>query len=117
MHIDPKQLIALISDKKAILKKIIEIIDRNHKQKEGCAKMRESISRREDPNHSQLNLIRCTEIALQVSEKNSQDLMELAQLLLVYTQSDNFTSDVAKMAMKLGAGEEALQAMFKEKMR
>lgn len=116
MNIDPKQLIALISDRKAILTKILEITDRNFKQKEGCAKLRESISRKEEPNHSQANLIRCIEVSLQVSEKNSQDLMELAQLLLVYTQSDSFTGDVAKMAGKLGMGNEALQAMLRAKM-
>jgi len=116
MNIDPKQLILMITDKSAVLKKVLEIIDRNHKQKEGCLKMRESISRKEEPNHSQANLIRCIEVSLSVSEKNSQDLMELAQLLLVYSQGDNFNSDVVRMATKLGTGQEALQAMLRSKM-
>lgn len=36
--------------------------------------------------------------------------------LTVYVAGDNFTSDSAKVAMKLGKGQEALQAMFAQKM-
>lgn len=117
MNIDPKNVIAMIMDKSEVIKKVLEIIERNHKQKEGCLRMRESISRKENPNHSQANLIRCIEVSLQVSEKNSQDLMELAQLILIYSQGDNFNSDAVRLATKLGAGTEAMQAMLAAKMK
>jgi len=117
MEISKDKILKLISDKKSTLMWLMEAADRNFKQYEGCNKLRESISRKEEPNHSQANLIRCLEVSLSVSAKNSQDLMELSQLLLIYIQSDSFSSDVAKMANKMGFGNEALRAMMDAKLK
>lgn len=38
-------------------------------------------------------------------------------LLLVYASGDNYTGDTAKVLSKMGRGEEALRAMFDQKMR
>lgn len=117
MNIDPNRILDLIKDKKGVIKKMLEIIDRNQTQVDGCNKLFNSINRKEDPNHSQANMVRCLEVSLSVSAKNSQDLMDMAQLLLIYAQSDGFTADVAKMASKLGKGDEALRAMFEAKLK
>jgi hypothetical protein len=113
--IDPKTIIDTISDKKQVLKNLLDMIGRNQKQLEGCMKLRESITR-EDPNHSNANLARCLDVTLAVSAKNSEDILNLAQLILVYSQSSGFTTDMAEMANKMGHGQEALRAMFKAKM-
>jgi len=117
MNINPDNLIALLKDKKGVLKTLLEIVDRNQKQMEGCQKLLQSIQRKEDPNHSEANIIRCLEVALHTSAKNSADVMNLAQLVLVYAAGDNFTGDVGKMAIKLGKGEEALQTIFEQKLK
>lgn len=112
--IDPKTIIDTISDKKQVLKNLLDIIARNQKQLEGCTKLRESITR-EEPNHSPANLARCLDVTLAVSAKNSEDIMNIAQLILVYSQSRGFTTDMCELANKLGHGEAALRAMFKAK--
>lgn len=119
MNLDFDKVLSLITNKKEVLAKMLALVERNHKQMEGCNKMKESISREKDPNHSQANLIRCLEISLQISAKNSEDLMELGQLLLVYMQGNNFTSDVAALCTKLNKNRsrEALKAMMDAKLR
>lgn len=116
MIFNPDNLIGLISDKKELLKMILEIIERNHQQAEGCQKLRESIVRKDAPNHTPENLAQCLNVSLAVSAKNSKDIMEMAQILLVYTSGSNFSQDVGMMANKFGKGEAALKAMFKAKL-
>lgn len=116
MNINPDSIVGLVRDKSEALKKILEIIDRTGKQAEGCAKLRESLIRKDEPNHTESNIINSLQIALATSGKNSEDLLYLAQFILVYCQSNTFTTDAAMMANKLGKGEEALKAMFKAKM-
>lgn len=116
MNISPDSIVNLVRDKSEALKKVLEIMDRTYKQAEGCAKLRESLVRKDNPNHSEQNIIHSVQVALATSGKNSEDLMYLAQFILVYCQSNTFTTDAAHMANKLGKGEEALKAMFKAKM-
>lgn len=116
MNINPDSIVNLVRDKSEAIRKILEILDRNQKQAEGCAKLRESLVRKEDPNHSEANKIHCLSVALGIAGKNSEDLMYLAQFILVYASSASFTNDAAQMANKLGKGEDALKAMFKAKM-
>ena len=54
---------------------------------------------------------------LEVTANQTVQIKKLASLLLIYTQSDSFTADAAKMAVKFGKGDEALQAMFQSKFR
>lgn len=117
MNINPESIVNLVRDKSEALKKILEIIDRTQKQADGCAKLRESLVRKDDPNHSQANIINACQVSLAVSGKNSEDLMYLAQFILVYAQSQSFTTDAAHMANKLGKGEEALRAMMAAKFK
>lgn len=115
MIFNPDNLIGLISDKKELLKRILEMIERNHQQAEGCNRLRESLTK-DNPNTLPENLARCASTALAISAKNSQDIMEIAQILLVYTSGSNFSQDVGMMANKFGKGEAALKAMFKAKL-
>lgn len=116
MNINPDSIVNLVKDKSEALRKILEIIDRTQKQAEGCAKLRESLIRKDEPNHTEANIINSVQIALATSGKNSEDLMYIAQFILVYAQSSSFTTDAAHMANKLGKGNEALRAMFEAKM-
>lgn len=114
--IKPEKILELIGNKKEVIAGLLRLVAKNHKQAEGCAKLHESITREESPNHSQANINKCIEVSLRVSAHNSQDLMDLAQILVVYVQSDTFTQDAANLATKLGHGNEALKAMFSAKM-
>ena len=52
---------------------------------------------------------------MKVNRRQATTLTHLLTIMLVYVQSDTFTSDVGKALVKLGRGEEALQEMFKQK--
>ena len=54
---------------------------------------------------------------LKVTAKQSQQLKHLALVALLIAQSRDFDTKVAEMMMKMGRGEEALNAMFEAKFR
>lgn len=114
---DSKQLLGMLQDKKNLIKGLIDIINRQHKQDEGLKKLRESITREEDPNHSQANLIKCLESTMMSASRTSGDVKTLAILVLVYAQSNSMDGDVAKLLNKMGKGEEALRAMMDSKLK
>jgi len=59
--------------------------------------------------------------ALKAAAKSLRHLNDvnrrLLLILLVYTSGGDFATDAAKVLVNLGHGEEALQEMFKQKMR
>lgn len=61
-----------------------------------------------------------TEAVMKASAKSLSHLSELNAkillLLVIYTSGDNFSSDVGRILVKLGRGQDALQAMFRKKM-
>ena len=57
------------------------------------------------------------EKVIEVTAIQAQQIKNLALVALLYTQSDSFDSSVAMMMVKMGRGEEALQAMMDAKLR
>lgn len=58
--------------------------------------------------------------ALKAASKSLRHINDLNRrlimMLLVYGVSDSFSSDTAKLLVKMGRGEDALREMFKQKM-
>lgn len=55
----------------------------------------------------------CAKSIAHLNEVNTQLLL----LLVIYTSGNNFSSDVGRILIRLGRGQDALQAMFKKKMQ
>ncbi len=54
---------------------------------------------------------------IEVVAKQSLHIQQLATVLLIYAQSNNFDGDLATMLNKLGKGEEALKIMLDNKLK
>lgn len=57
------------------------------------------------------------ETAVKTNKWLSEMLIKVLMVQLTYAMGDNFTSDAAKVLLKMGHGEEALQHMFNSKLR
>lgn len=104
---DQNALLNIIRDKKALLEYLL-------KQMQTSAKITDTLPQLRERGWSDQGIIdKLTEItALQ-----SKQILTLTQLMLIYVQDDDFSSAVAKMAVKMGDGEAALRAMFEAKMK
>lgn len=105
---DVNGILNLIEDKSGVLKFLIETMTKSEIVTDNLRKyvVSDTIS-----NDAKIKAL------LEVTANQNVQISKLASLLLVYTSSDSFTSDVAKMAAKFGKGEEALQMMFKQKLK
>ncbi len=108
-------LFDLLKDKTKVIAFLLETIQETAKQKEGLAKLSESLTR-ENPNHSIENIAKCLAVTMKTESKQAQMIQSLATICLVYAQSSSFDSNIGHMMVKMGRGEEALQQMFKNKM-
>lgn len=101
------ELIEILKDKSKIIEYLLKTISTNEKISNG------------------LNGINIPEIStegkvgklLEVVSKQSLQIRQLSTILLVYTQSKNFDSQIAEIMVKFGKGEEALQIMLNKKMK
>lgn len=98
-------LLEILKDKKQVIKFILETIDKNQNACDGIRK----ISGKDNINYKLTK-------TMEVVANQSLQIKSLSLLLLVYTQSDSFDIDIAKMLAKMGKGDEALKQMFKNKM-
>jgi len=107
---DNKSLINLIRDKSGIIKFLLDTIVKSDEVSSGLRKYMKS------DNVSEEKKIK---VLLEITANQSIQIKKLASLLLIYTQSNSFTSDVAKMAMKLnnGDGSDILQAVIEDKFK
>lgn len=105
---DVNGILDLIEDKSGVIKFLIETIMKSNDITEN---LRKYAGNEEISDKAKIKAL------LEVTANQNVQISKLASLLLVYTSSDSFTSDVAKMAVKFGKGEEALQRMFKQKLR
>lgn len=104
-----------LKDKSKVISSLIYIIEETSKQKEGLIKLSESLIR-ENPNHSIENVAKCLAVVMKTEAKQAHMIQSLATIATVYAQSSSFDSDIAKMMIKMGRGDEAVRQMFKNKM-
>lgn len=114
---DPSVIMEMLKNPEQVIKTLIQDYDKCSKNREAMdktlTKLRDNPSLfTENPN----NLVKLLEGQV-VSNRALNDInTRLLLLLIVYSSGDSLTSDTAKVAVKLGQGEEALQEMFKRKM-
>jgi len=68
-----------------------------------------------DKNKSPENISKALQTTMKVLSKQAESSRQLALILLVYTHSDSFDVDIAKMLNKIGKGHEALKAKMENK--
>lgn len=98
-------LLEILKDKRQVIKFLLKTIDKNQNACNGIRK----ISGNDNLNYKVTK-------TMEVVANQSLQIKSLSLLLLVYTQSDSFDVDIAKMLAKMGKGDEALKQMFKNKM-
>lgn len=97
----------LLTDKKALLKYIIDMITSSEKFSQNLPQLR-------DKGWSEKGML---DKVIEVTAIQSQQIKHLALIALISVQSSDFNSDVAQMMIKMGRGEDALQAMFDAKLK
>lgn len=103
------EIFNLLKDKKDVISALIKAIDSNEKMAAGLKKLKDSDSSKYSENFK-------VEKLLEVVANQSIQIRQLSLINLIYAQSDSFDTDVAKLMMKMGRGEEALKQMFKNKL-
>lgn len=97
----------LLTDKKALLKYIIDMITSSEKFSQNLPQLR-------DKGWSEKGML---DKVIEVTAIQSQQIKHLALIALISVQSSDFNSDVAQMMIKMGRDEDALQAMFDAKLK
>lgn len=98
-------ILELLKDKKKVLKFLLDTIDKNEKSALGLRKIAGKSNKDYVLNKT-----------LEVVTNQSLQIKSLSIILLIYSQSNSFDQDIAKMLIKMGKSEEALQQMLKNKM-
>lgn len=108
-----EKLLELLENKEKGIRMILDILSRSQKEYAGATKMLEVI----DKGTNEETIKKFLKTTIKINQNQSKDITNLASLLLVYIQGSNFDSDVGRMLIKFGKGEDALRAMLKNKMR
>ncbi len=107
-------MFAFLNDKKSSLKSVLVDITTIENQIRGVDHFLKNI---DDCDLEEVDIRKKFKTMMKVSNKQNRVILKLTYLILVYMQGDKFDTDVAHMLMKFGKGEEALQAMFKNKFK
>ena len=97
----------LLTDKKALIKYIINMITSSEKFAQNLPQMRE----RGWTEKGMLDKV------IEITAIQSQQIKHLALIAMITVQSSDFDGHVADMMIKMGRGEEALKAMFDAKLK
>lgn len=109
-------LMDILKDKTKLIKFLLDTIQESDREKEGMARMSDSLVRIDQPNDSPANVAKCLATTMKITAKQSHAIQQLAIIALIGCQSSSFDTDVAHMLNKMGKGTDALQQMFKNKM-
>lgn len=107
-----KTFVDMIKNKEQVLKVIVEDLDVSSKNMQGFAKLEQLYHEGKDVNVDKV-LRSAAKSLRHLNDVNTRVLL----LLLIYIGGDNYTADSAKVAIKLGAGDEALREMMRSKFR
>ncbi len=96
----------LLRDKKGLIAYILKAIESSHKNAIGLRSMKER-------GWSQEGML---DKVIEITAIQADQIKHLALVALISVQSSDFDTDVAKMMMKMGRGDEALKMMFDKKL-
>ena len=97
----------LLTDKKALIKYIINMITSSEKFAQNLPQMRE----RGWTEKGMLDKV------IEITAIQSQQIKHLALIAMITVQSSDFDGNVGEMMIKMGRGGEALKAMFDAKLK
>lgn len=97
----------LLTDKKALIKYIINMITSSEKFAQNLPQMRE----RGWTEKGMLDKV------IEITAIQSQQIKHLALIAMITVQSSDFDGNVGEMMVKMGRGGEALKAMFDAKLK
>lgn len=96
----------LLRDKKGLIAYILKAIESSQKNAIGLRSMKER-------GWSQEGML---DKVIEITAIQADQIKHLALVALISVQSSDFDTDVAKMMMKMGRGDEALKMMFDKKL-
>ncbi len=97
----------LLTDKKALIRYIIETITSSDKIAQNLPHLRER-------GWSEKGML---DKVIEITAIQSNQIKHLALIALLLTQSNDFDTMVGQMMIKMGRGEEAIKAMFDAKLK
>ena len=97
----------LLTDKKALIRYILETITSSDKFAQNLPHLRER-------GWSEKGML---DKVIEITAIQSNQIKHLALIALLLTQSDDFDTMVGQMMIKMGRGEEAIKAMFDAKLK
>ncbi|MDX1700057.1 MAG: hypothetical protein R3250_05530 [Melioribacteraceae bacterium] len=106
-------MMEFMKDKKTALSAMFENLAKTQSYILGLNKFLDNIDNAE---MSEENIRKKFKTLMKVIRDQNSMLTKLLLINIVYMQGDRFDSDVAKVLLKMGHGDEALQQMFKNKM-
>ena len=107
----PDDFMAMLKNKEAILKSLLKDMDTCKKNQDAFEKMIVSLETgKADPIKIGLAFAKSNR---HLNEMNAR----LCMLMLVYCSGSSFSGDVSNVLMKMGKGSEALQELFKQKLK
>ena len=106
-------MMELLEDKSKMVARILAIMDECNKIHNGLNKVVTEFDEHSNPNQREKQLKTCLKMQAKLAKNQGQ----LSMLLLIYASSTSFDSDVGKILVKLGRGEEALRTMLNNKFK
>ena len=103
----------MLKDKEQVIHSLASAYDQSDKIEAGFKTVADSVLN----NPSEENLRKMVNTTMKCTKTLASINKMLIMLNLVYVAGDNYTSDIGKVLVRLGRGEEALREMFKQKMK
>lgn len=109
---DSQVLLDMLKNKQLIAGQLVADLDTCDKNMQAFEKLERLYAETPDTVNATKALTACSKSLRHLNEMNRRLIM----LLVVYAAGDNFSSDSAKLLLKMGRGDEALREMFRQKM-
>lgn len=106
-------MLRAMRNKEETLKELLGIIQRQGSVNDGLENFVSALADGKDRNDQLAQMLLTL---IKIVQEQADALKHLSSIALVYLAGDNFTSDAAQVANKLGAGSEAVKEMFRQKM-
>ena len=107
-----EQLLRYISDKETIVKELMHILGEQQTISNGLSSFTEAI---DDGKVTNKQLGQMIKVLCRGQKSQADAIRNLTMANLIYISGGDFSGDCAIIASKLGKGQEALRAIYKEK--
>ncbi|MGL4460016.1 MAG: hypothetical protein ACRCUB_16800 [Plesiomonas shigelloides] len=109
---DAKALLDMLKNKDLMAGQLMSDLDTCEKNMQAFEKLERLYAESPETVSATKAMAACAKSIRHLNEVNRRLIM----LMVVYAAGDNFSSDSARLLMKMGRGDEALREMFRQKM-